>query len=187
VGHPLWQKDRSVVCSAITHWSKSHRTHNHILLSRLRLPQPGGWDPCIYIPQEHCPISNSVWFILRSTNSRPVHLDVGVHDQIFFPIFSWFWSGAPSLTRWQVCSLYCSLWSGSLRTHNHTLLSHPILAHLYPQALGSLSAASYDSELWWMYSNLPTHGNPAISCQAKDITYGQLANLSWCQVTIWGP
>jgi hypothetical protein len=31
---------------------KSRRTHDHILLSHLRLPQPGGPGPCIYIPQE---------------------------------------------------------------------------------------------------------------------------------------
>jgi hypothetical protein len=32
--------------------SKSRRTHDHILLSHLRLPQHGGPGPCIYIPQE---------------------------------------------------------------------------------------------------------------------------------------
>jgi hypothetical protein len=32
--------------------SKSRRTYGHILLSHLRLPQPGGPGPCIYIPQE---------------------------------------------------------------------------------------------------------------------------------------
>jgi hypothetical protein len=37
---------------AVTLGSKSRRTHNHILLSHLRLPQPGGPGPCIYIPQE---------------------------------------------------------------------------------------------------------------------------------------
>jgi hypothetical protein len=31
---------------------KSGRTHDHILLSHLRLPQPGGPGLCIYIPQE---------------------------------------------------------------------------------------------------------------------------------------
>jgi hypothetical protein len=52
VGRPLWQEDGSVICSAITHWLESRRTHNHILLSHLRLPQPGGPGSCIYIPQE---------------------------------------------------------------------------------------------------------------------------------------
>jgi hypothetical protein len=32
--------------------SKSNRTRGHILLSHLRLPQPGGSGPRIYIPQE---------------------------------------------------------------------------------------------------------------------------------------
>jgi hypothetical protein len=52
VGRPLWWEDESVICSAITHWLESHRTHNHILLSHLRLPRPGGSGPRIYIPQE---------------------------------------------------------------------------------------------------------------------------------------
>jgi hypothetical protein len=37
---------------AVTLGSNSRRTHDHILLSHLRLPQPGGPDPRIYIPQE---------------------------------------------------------------------------------------------------------------------------------------
>jgi hypothetical protein len=37
---------------AVTLRSKSRRTHGHILLSHLRLPQPGGPGPRIYIPQE---------------------------------------------------------------------------------------------------------------------------------------
>jgi hypothetical protein len=37
---------------AVTLGSKSRRTHGHILLPHLRLPQPGGPGPCIYIPQE---------------------------------------------------------------------------------------------------------------------------------------
>jgi hypothetical protein len=59
-GHPLWWVDGSVIYSyiqlllgiarSITLRSKSCRTHNHILLSHLRFPQPGGPDPRIYIP-----------------------------------------------------------------------------------------------------------------------------------------
>jgi hypothetical protein len=52
VRRPLWQKDGSVVFSEITHWLESRRTHNHILLSLLRLPQPGEPGPRIYIPKE---------------------------------------------------------------------------------------------------------------------------------------
>jgi hypothetical protein len=47
--------------------SKSCRTHDHILLSQLRLPQPGGPGPCIYIPQEQggpvIPPSNGFPFV----------------------------------------------------------------------------------------------------------------------------
>jgi hypothetical protein len=38
---------------AVTLGSKSRRTHDHILLSHLRLPQLGGPGSRIYIPQEH--------------------------------------------------------------------------------------------------------------------------------------
>jgi hypothetical protein len=47
---------RGRVCNllyrAVTLGSKSRRTHSHILLSHLRLPQLGGPGPRIYIPQE---------------------------------------------------------------------------------------------------------------------------------------
>jgi hypothetical protein len=42
------------IARAVTLGSKSLRTHDHILLSHLRLPQPGGPGPRIYIPQEQC-------------------------------------------------------------------------------------------------------------------------------------
>jgi hypothetical protein len=48
----LWREDGSIICSAITHCLESRRTHNHILVSHLRLPQPGGQGPRIYIPHE---------------------------------------------------------------------------------------------------------------------------------------
>jgi hypothetical protein len=41
-----------LVQSVVTLGSKSSRTHDHILLSHLRLPQPGGPGPSIYIPQK---------------------------------------------------------------------------------------------------------------------------------------
>jgi hypothetical protein len=37
LGRPLWREDGSVICSTICQWSESWRTHNHTLLSRLRL------------------------------------------------------------------------------------------------------------------------------------------------------
>jgi hypothetical protein len=39
------------LASAVTLGSKSRRTHGHILLSHLRLPQPGGPGSLIYIPR----------------------------------------------------------------------------------------------------------------------------------------
>jgi hypothetical protein len=52
VGRPLWRDDGSGVCNAVTQWSESHRTRNHVLLSHLRLPQPRGPDSRICNPQE---------------------------------------------------------------------------------------------------------------------------------------
>jgi hypothetical protein len=56
VGCTLWWEDRSLICSEITHWLESRRTHNHILLSHLRLPPT--WrarSPYIYPPGTGCP------------------------------------------------------------------------------------------------------------------------------------
>jgi hypothetical protein len=45
------------LAKAVTPGSKSCRTRGYILLSRVRLPQPGGPGSCIYIPQEQgCPV-----------------------------------------------------------------------------------------------------------------------------------
>jgi hypothetical protein len=52
VGCPLWREDGSVICSAISHWLDSRRAHKHILLSHLKLSQPGGPGPRMYISQE---------------------------------------------------------------------------------------------------------------------------------------
>jgi hypothetical protein len=40
------------LAKAVTIASKSRRTHDHILLSQLSFPQPGGPDPRIHVPQE---------------------------------------------------------------------------------------------------------------------------------------
>jgi hypothetical protein len=65
VWSPLWREDRSVFCSAVSHWYESRRTPNHILLFHLRLPQPGRPSPRIYIPQEQGGpvISPGTWFL----------------------------------------------------------------------------------------------------------------------------
>jgi hypothetical protein len=52
VGRPLWRQNGFEACSAVIKWPESRRTRNHTLLSHLRLPQPGGPDSRIYIPQE---------------------------------------------------------------------------------------------------------------------------------------
>jgi hypothetical protein len=53
VRRPLRRDAGFVIFSAITHWLKSRRTHNHIFfLSHLRLTQPGGPGSRICIPQE---------------------------------------------------------------------------------------------------------------------------------------
>jgi hypothetical protein len=41
----------SAICSVITQWFELHRTHNHTLLSHLRLPQPGVPGSHIYVPR----------------------------------------------------------------------------------------------------------------------------------------
>jgi hypothetical protein len=55
----LWGSSltRGLVCNllvqfAVTLRSKPLRTHDHILPSQLRLPQPGGLGPRMYIPLE---------------------------------------------------------------------------------------------------------------------------------------
>jgi hypothetical protein len=84
----------------------------------------------------------------------------GAHNQILlFPFYCWkiallFVLGRPLWRKHRsvIYSANCQ-WSGSRRTHNHTLLSNLRL-------LGSLSVASYDSQgLRWMYSYPPPHGD----------------------------
>jgi hypothetical protein len=54
VGRPLWREDWPVICSAITHWLESRRTHNHVLLPHLRPPQFEGPGRHIYIQERVC-------------------------------------------------------------------------------------------------------------------------------------
>jgi hypothetical protein len=57
-----------------------------------------------------------------------------------------------------VICIAVNLWSRSLRTRNHTLLSYPRLAHFYTWTLGSLSVTTYDSQVygWGILTLLPT-------------------------------
>jgi hypothetical protein len=133
---------------------RRHRSHSwvwvpwdswpYFIVSDLRLPQPGGPGPCIYIPQEQGGpvISPDIGFpfrlflrqvkvTLRLTVSQAVSL--GVEPQIYLLLFDSYgcFSGAPSLTRGRVCLLYMLLalasvvflGSESLGTRGHSLLS----------------------------------------------------------------
>jgi hypothetical protein len=108
--------------------------------------------------------------MLRSTVSQPVYFDVKQPSGTQDLRICWCWE--PSLTRGWVCRLQLLLvlasavilGSESHGTHDHILLSEirdspnlegqvPLficprnrVAQLYPQALGSLSVASYDSQ-----------------------------------------
>jgi hypothetical protein len=75
----------SLVEFAVTLRSQSCRTHDHILLSHLTLPQPGGPGPCIYIPQEEggpvIPTGHWVPFLSPLTTS-------GAMGEVFSPAFT---------------------------------------------------------------------------------------------------
>jgi hypothetical protein len=110
------------------------------------------------------PYASWVGFILWPTVSQPVRLGIGLpfgaHDQILSlyslqrQLLCCSSCKVPSLTRGRVCSLQCNRWLvRSLRTNNHTLLSHLRLCSLF--------VASYNSQgLRWSYSNPPPHGVP---------------------------
>jgi hypothetical protein len=105
------------------------------------------------------------------TTSWPVRLGVGpsfgVHDQILiFCLFTWiFLNSKAGCPIWQeegpVICFAVNLCSKSLRTHNHTLLSHLWPAQLYPQAQGFFSVTSYNLQgLWCKCSKPPPHRIP---------------------------
>jgi hypothetical protein len=78
---------------------------------------------------------------------------LGSMTTFLYIFFSWSHNFLDSKARrplWQEDgSLVCitvNIKSGSLRIHDHTLLSHPWLVQIYPWALGSISVASYDSQ-----------------------------------------
>jgi hypothetical protein len=66
---------RGRVCNLLVQFAvslraKSRRTHGHILLYHTRLPQPGGPDPCIHIPQEQGGPGHWVPFLSPLTTRR---------------------------------------------------------------------------------------------------------------------
>jgi hypothetical protein len=138
VRHPLWREDGSVICSAITRWLDLRRTHNHISLPHLRLPQPGGPGPHIYnlqeqggpvIPPRHWVylyFQAEVQVILWPTVSRPVRL--GWTDYNFLCLTITFFLLHAGHPLWREDeSVICSAvthWLESRRTHNHIFLSN---------------------------------------------------------------
>jgi hypothetical protein len=176
VRRPLWRENRSVICSAITHWLGSHRTRNHILLSHLRLPQTGGPGPLTHIPH------TSFRFRFRLfCDQQSVCLGVGspygVHDQISITVIHLRSSccGLPSLTRGWVCNLLVQF-AVTLQSKSHITQDHILLSHLRLQKPGGPGPCIYIPQeqggpvippgtgfpfchllrltgLWWRYSN----------------------------------
>jgi hypothetical protein len=132
---------------AVTIVSKPLRTDDHILLSTLRLIQPGGPGPHIYIPQEQIvEVEVEVEVKLRPI-SRPVRSCVrhqtGTRDQFFFVLEIFFrqlrvcYLIEPSLTRGRVCNLLLSLYYGRQSVDQFVLVSGSPLGpmtrfYLYP-------------------------------------------------------
>jgi hypothetical protein len=95
-GRPLWREDGSVFYNCCCLRQRSHSqvrvprgSWPHFTVSDLRVPQPGGPGPCIYIPQEQgCPVINpgtgfgillKVKVTLRLTVSQSVCLGIVPH------------------------------------------------------------------------------------------------------------
>jgi hypothetical protein len=80
VGRPLWREDGSVICSAITQWSESLRTRNHILLSHLKLLQPGGQVSVLISPRNR--VAQLYPRALGSSNDRGIRIRWGRYSDL---------------------------------------------------------------------------------------------------------
>jgi hypothetical protein len=130
--------------------ARAAQNRNHILLFHLRFPQPGGPSFRIYIPHEQSgpvippghwikvevTLRQSVSQLVSQSVSQSVSLGIkylcGTCDQIVFPVGMLLSKicGLVSVGRplWgedgsAICNVITQ-WSESLRTRNHTLLSH---------------------------------------------------------------
>jgi hypothetical protein len=132
LGRPLWREDESVICSAICQWPESRRTHNHTLLSHLRLM--GSLSVASYNTQglrwkySNPPPHRDVHYINRSSkllyDCQSVSHSVSMswcraplwdlQPDITSCRYVSVWKlrscfcGAPSLTRGRVCNLQCN-------------------------------------------------------------------------------
>jgi hypothetical protein len=145
---PLWQKDGSVIFSAITHRLESRRTHNHILLTHLRLPPT--WrarSPYLYPPGTGWPSYTAghwVPFLSPLMTLKATGFPSSSYIMTNSRLASSSWCPWPDFNflcltinffflhvrypLWQENgSVICSAilhWLNSHRTHNHILLSH---------------------------------------------------------------
>jgi hypothetical protein len=129
VGRPLWWVDGSVICSTITYWLESHRTHNHILLSsetirtwRARSPYlyPAGTGWINYTSGHWVPFLSQG---LRWTYSNPPphgeEWDLSTISYIgiqFVPHRNHITSFKPASTRGRVRSFYYIIYRNSVCT-----------------------------------------------------------------------
>jgi hypothetical protein len=112
-----------LVQSAVTLRSKSHRTHDHIFLSHLRLLGPlfvtsydsqgygGGILTCPHMSlTSDCLVQLGTAQSNVTTDGQSVNMSwcqapSGSHDHLFVTVWKWLWClcGVPSLTRGRVC------------------------------------------------------------------------------------
>jgi hypothetical protein len=155
---------RGRVCNLLVQFTvtlhpKFHRTHDHILLSHLRVVSSLiiiSYDSQGSNPPPHGLISHWSWSWSYYCGRQSVDqcvcvsgLPLGPLTRCYLALLSF---NASSLMRKRVCSLQCnhSLFR-AVTPNNYTLPSHLRLCSLF--------VASYDSQgLWWKYSNPPPHG-----------------------------
>jgi hypothetical protein len=97
VFYSLWREDGSVVCSAICQWSESRRTHNHTLLSHLRLL--GSLSVASYDSQgwrwKYSTLSDErtgLWFVVQSVSGQSRGGLKPIHDCLIWG----YWAPFPS-------------------------------------------------------------------------------------------
>jgi hypothetical protein len=155
VGRQLWREDGSAICIVITQWSESLRTHNHILLSHLRLPQSGGpGSRNLYLPGTWWP-SYTPGHWVPFTSSLATRRRVNVVMKLLVP-----WKAGNLLSNW---SFSRPMIRGIIYAyHNFTISVLRLLTYLYSIGVGcqfviesvhTIPALSefYSSALLWFH------------------------------------